>query len=214
MEWGFLNAVLRAFGFNEKFVKLIQQCISTVRYSLLLNGSIVSTFYPSRGLRQGDPLSPYLFIIGSEVLLRLINREQSLGNLSGVKVAGNAQPITKLYYADDVILFCKVKLQEVNSLVQCIDTYCEWSGQKVSIEKSGFFTSKGVHPQFKMQLKDSWGFQQLPQNTKYLGVPLFLSNNKSKDFRYVQERLESHLSGWKSKNLSWMERATLIKYVA
>ena len=214
MEWSFLQAVLKAFGFNEQFIKLIQQCISSVQYSLLLNGSSFSTFSPSRGLRQGDPLSPYLFIIGSEVLLRLINREQSLGNLSGVKVARNAQPVSKLCYADDVILFCKAKFHEVNSLVRCINTYCEWSGQKVSIEKSGFFTSKGVHAQFTMQLRNTWGFKKLPQHTKYLGVPLLLLNNKTKDFHCVQERLESRLSGWKSKNLSWMGRATLIKSVA
>ena len=203
-----------AFGFNEKFVRLIQQCISIVQYSLLLNGSSFSAFSPSRGLRQDDPLSPYLFIIGSEVLLRLINREQSLGNLFGVKVAGNAHSISKLCYADDVILFCKAKMIEVTSLIKCINTYCEWSGQNVNVEKSGFFTFKGVPSQFKMQLKNSWGFKQLPQHTKYLGVPLFLSKNKTKDFRYVQEKLESRLSGWKCKNLSWMGRATLIKSVA
>jgi hypothetical protein len=129
-------------------------------------------------------------------------------------VARNAQPVSKLCYADDVLLFCKAKFHEVNSLVRCINTYCEWSGQKVSIEKSGFFTSKGVHAQFTMQLRNTWGFKKLPQHTKYLGVPLFLSNNKTKDFHYVQERLESRLSGWKSKNLSWMGRATLIKSVA
>uniref|UniRef100_A0A2N9G4J9 Reverse transcriptase zinc-binding domain-containing protein n=1 Tax=Fagus sylvatica TaxID=28930 RepID=A0A2N9G4J9_FAGSY len=155
-----------------------------VQYSLLLNGSSFSTFSPSRGLRQG------------------------------VKVARNAQPVSKLCYADDVILFCKAKFHEVNSLVRCINTYCEWSGQKVSIEKSGFFTSKGVHAQFTMQLRNTWGFKKLPQHTKYLGVPLFLSNNKTKDFHYFQERLESRLSGWKSKNLSWMGRATQIKSVA
>ena len=75
MEWGFILRVLKAFGFNEQFTNLIHQCLSTVHYSLLLNGGICPTFHPERGLRQGDPLSPYLFILGSEVLMRLINRE-------------------------------------------------------------------------------------------------------------------------------------------
>jgi hypothetical protein len=143
MEWGFLLTVLKAFGFNEKFVRLIHQCISFVQYTPLLNGSKCSSFSPYRGLRQGDPLSPYLFILGSEVLARLINREVDQGLISGVKVTRNAPPISKLFYADDVLLFCKAKTQEINTLIKCVATYCNWSKQTISLEKSGFFCIKG-----------------------------------------------------------------------
>ena len=85
--------VLKALGFNEKFSNLIFQCISTVQYFLLLNGGICQSFNPSRGLRQGDPLSSYLFIFGSEILMRLINREVDQKNISAIKVASTAPPI-------------------------------------------------------------------------------------------------------------------------
>ena len=76
------------------------------------------------GIRQGDPISPYLFILGSEVLMRLINREISLGRLSAVKVSSNAPSISKLCYANDLMLFCKAKMSELNVLKNCLEKYC------------------------------------------------------------------------------------------
>ena len=206
--------VLRAFGFSNSFVNLIHQCLSSVELSLLLNGSLCPSFSPSRGLRQGDPIPPFLFILGSEVLLRLINREVDQQRLSGVKVSNTAPPISKLCYVDDIILFCKAKSFELATLKVCLEKYCSWSGQSINIEKSGCFPSKGVSPQFINQVRCSWGLNILSNNTTYLGVPLFLSRCKNHDFRYIKERLHSKLNGWKSKNLSWSGRATLIKSVA
>lgn len=214
MELTFLLEVLRVFGFNSTFVNLIHQCLSLVEFSLLLNGGQCPSFSHSRGLRQGDPISPYLFILGSEVLLRLINREIDLKRLSSVKVSNTAPPISKLCYADDIILFCKAKSYELATLKVCLEKYCSWSGQSINIEKSSCFPSKGVSPQFINQVRCSWGLNILSNNTTYLGVPLFLSRSRNQDFRYIKERLDSKLSGWKSKNLSWSRRARLIKSVA
>ena len=86
-------------------------------------GSMPS-FNPLRGLRQGDPLPPYLFIFGSEVLMRIINKEVADGNISGVKVSSMTPPISKLCYVDDVILFCKAKASELVSLKGCLEKYC------------------------------------------------------------------------------------------
>ena len=144
MEWRFILRVLKAFGFNEQFMNLIHQCLSTVHYSLLLNGGICPAFQPERGLRQGDPLSPYLFILGSEVLMCLINREIIQHNLSGVKLERTAPPISKLCYADDIILFCKATRAELSSLKECLEKYCQWSGQKSVWKSPGFSLSKGL----------------------------------------------------------------------
>jgi hypothetical protein len=214
MEWCFLEKVLKAFRFNDQATRLIMQCVTTVQFTLLLNGGIHSNVTPSRGLRQGDPLSPYLFILGSEVLLRLIDKEVNQGKLKGVKIGISIPPITKLCYADDLILFCRARIDDVRSLMSCLNSYCSWLGQSISIEKSGIFFSKGVHGNFKNQLKSIWGFKTFPENTKYLGIPLFLSNNKRRDFKYLKENLEAKTSSWKCKSLLWMGRATLIKSVA
>ena len=162
---------LKALGFNEKFSNLTFQCISTVQYSLLLNGGICQSFNPSHGLRQGDPLSPYLFILGSEILMRLINREVDQKNISAIKVASTSPPISRLCYADDVIIFYKAKHSELVSLKKCLEKYCSWSSQLISIEKSSVFPSKGVSINFLRQVKCYWGLNFLPQSTTYLAIP-------------------------------------------
>ena len=214
LEWDFILAVLKAMGFDQKIVNLIYQCISTVQYTLLLNGTKSSTILPSRGLRQGDPLSPYLFILCADVLARLVNREVERGAIKGVKVSPGAAAISQLFYADDVILFYGAKISEVVVLLRCIEKYCLWFGQSISVEKSDLFVSKGVHRNFIVQVKNQCGFKQLAKGVRYLSVPLFLTRNKSKDFAFVKKKLEARTNGWKSKSLSWMGRATLIKLVA
>jgi hypothetical protein len=134
--------------------------------------------------------------------------------IQSVKLGPRALPIAKLFYADDVLLFCRAKIGEVDMLLNYVDKYCQCSGQSINVKKSGIFASKGVHHQFLLQVKNQWGYKQLLNGIKYLGVPLFLSRNKSMDFAYVKEKLEARTSTWKSKNLSWMGWATLIKSVA
>ena len=214
LEWEFICRVLMALGFDSAVVNLIKQCLSTVKFTLLLNGTKSSSFTPSRGIRQGDPLSPYLFILCSEVLARLINKEVVGGNIHGAKIAPSSPGITKLMYADDVVLFCGAKIAEVKALMRCVEKFCGWSGLSVNIEKSRLFVSKGVHSQFCRQVKNMWGFKKLASDVQYLGLPLFLSANKSKAFSFVKERLNTRISGWKSKSLSQMGRSTLIKSVA
>ena len=213
MKWSFLLTTLKAFGFCEKFISLIQQCLSTINYTLLINGSHEAKINPSRGLRQGDPLSPYLFIIRSQVLARLISREENKGTIRGVQLANRAPAITKLFYANDVMLFCNAKLSEVRTLLNCLDIYGKWFGQIISVEKSVIFGSKGVYPDFLRQVKDQLGIKKLWHGTNYMGLPLFLSNNKARDFAYVKEKMDARLASWKGKSLSQARRATLIKFV-
>ena len=195
LEWVFICRVLKAIGFDTKIIDLIFQCISIVSFTLLLNGCKSASFSPSKGIRQGDPFSLYLFILCSEVLARLINRDVERGQINGLKIAPRAPPISKLLYADDVLLFCGAKTNEVSSLLRCVEKYCVWSSQLVSIDKSDVFVSKGVHPHFCRQIKDQWGFKTLPKDAKYLRLPLFLTHKKAKDFSFVKERLESKVSG-------------------
>lgn len=86
IEWNFLEMVLHKFGFHPKMVNCIMQCVSTVSYSILFNGSARGQVFPKRGIRQGDQISPYLLILCSEVLSGLWRKAQDNGTLVGTRV--------------------------------------------------------------------------------------------------------------------------------
>ena len=118
------------------------------------------------------------------------------GQLTAIKVSNNAPPISKLCYADDVILFSKAKMSELSSLKNCLEKYCSWLGQKVNVKKFGIFPSKGVSQQFLKQIKSCSGLNRFPPNTKYLGVPLFFTSSRCKDLQPVKERLENKITSY------------------
>ncbi len=214
VNWGFLKMVLTQFGFDTKFIGWILECISFVSFSILVNGGMTKQFKPSRGLRQGDPLSPYLFIICQEVLSRLIDREFLHGNVKGVKMNVASPAFTHVMYADNIMVFAKANCREVKILDECLDKYCSWSGQLINRAKSGLIFSKLVCCAKKRELKSMLAMKKIQPNAKYLGSPLFNSSSQIKDFKFLQDKLESRLLGWRSKALSWVGRATLIKAVA
>ena len=146
--------------------------------------------------------------------MRIINKEVVDGNISGVKVSSMAPLISKLCYADDIILYCKAKASKLVSLKSCLEKSCSWSRQKISVEKFGFFPFQGCQPSVPQSSKVYLGLCSLLQHITYLGVPLFLSRSRGQDFRLVKEMLENKLSSWKGKNLSWSGWATFIKSVA
>ena len=118
------------------------QCVTTTSFSILINGSPYSFFKPKRGLRQGDHLSPFLFILTTEVLARLIEREAANNKISGYKLAPNFMPITHLQFADDLFIFAQADKENMGSIKACLDTYSYWFGQKVNFLKSVVLFSK------------------------------------------------------------------------
>ena len=105
IEWKFLQDVMLKMGFTEKWVELIMLCVSTVWYNVIRNGNEVGPIIPSRGLRQGDLLSPHLFILCAEGLSSPIRRQEKAGLIHGVKVAKSAPMLSHLFFTDDAFLF-------------------------------------------------------------------------------------------------------------
>ena len=123
IEWSFLEAILRRLGFHETWISWTMMCVTSVSYSFLVNGAPQGHVSPSQGLRKGDPLSPYLFILCTEVLSGLCTKAQNLGLLTGVKVARNNHAINHLLFADDTMFFMRSDAQSCAQLVSLLNKY-------------------------------------------------------------------------------------------
>jgi hypothetical protein len=190
------------------------RCVTTVSFAILINGNPFKTFHPQRGLRQGDPLSPYLFIICADVLYAMLSKAQSNNLIHGVKVAPSAPEITHLFFADDSILFCRETEEEARQIKQIISTYQQASGQLVNYNKSEILFSKRVSTQVKTAINSILPMRVVDNFSKYLGQPTVIGRSKIQTFNYIQDMVWKKLKGWKGKNLSFAGRGTLIKAVA
>lgn len=140
----------------------MEQCISSTSFSILINGSPFGKFYPSRELRQGDPLSPLLFILCSEVLSSLLIREEQHGRLKGIKVSRAAPGISHLLIADDLLLFGKATSSEAAILDACMGKYMSWSGQKINRAKSSVHFSKNFMGQQVLSFFGYFAVEETP----------------------------------------------------
>jgi hypothetical protein len=105
VDWSFLESTMHKMGFSRRWVQWIMTCVTTVRYSVKFNGTLLEAFSPTRGLRQGDPLSPFLFLLFADGLSALLKHEVDQNNISGIKVCRRAPGISHLLFADDTLLF-------------------------------------------------------------------------------------------------------------
>ena len=120
VEWVYLEAMMRKMGFHERWISLIMMCVTMVSYSVLINGEPKGKITPSRGLRQGDPISPYLFLLCAEGLSAMFKKEEREGNLNGIAVCRSAPRITHMLFADDSIVFCRATREECDRVVKVL----------------------------------------------------------------------------------------------
>lgn len=109
LEWSFLENMLLAVGFESRWVQLIMACVTSVTYRIKFNGEVGKSFNPQRGVRQGDPISPYLFILAVEGLTALINNAIQQKNISGAQLSRNGPILSHLMFADDTMLITRAK---------------------------------------------------------------------------------------------------------
>ena len=147
VEWGFLNGMMIKLGFLEVWVDRVMSCVSTPSFSVRINGKAFGNITPSWGICQGDPLSPYLFLICAEGFTSLLAKTEIEVRLHGVAVcrsAPSAPSITNLLLANDSLIFCQANKDEVQVVSDTLQLYAEASGQCINLEKSSAYFSSNV----------------------------------------------------------------------
>ena len=214
VEWVYLEKLMEKMGFHSRWISLTMMCIRSVTYSILINGEPHGLIKPSRGLRQGDPLSPYLFLLCAEGLHHMIKHAEQLKQLEGVSICHNGPKITHLFFADDSLLFCKAALLDVGKVQALLGTYERASGQKVNSDKTTIFFSKGTPQNSQLAIQTSLRVPIIKQYEKYLGLPSLVGRNRAASFSQIKERVWAKMKGWKERLLSAAGKEVLIKAVA
>lgn len=171
VEWDFLEEALLRFGFNHGWVRLVMACVSTVSISIVLNGNAGNFFKPNRGLRQGDPLSPYLFLIISEVLSLKLTRAIYEGDLTGIKLSRCCPVVSHIFFADDALFFMKANLKNCLALNKIFNCYCLASGQLINHDKSSIFFSPNTPLQMQLLICELLNINLVDNPGNYLGMP-------------------------------------------
>lgn len=144
VKWIFLYKVLLRLGLTRKFVDLIRLYVTIVSYSYLMNDFQFGRLMRERGLRQGDPLSPYLFICVVEAFIRLIEVVAQQGRIKGIQIARSAPSITNLCFADDTMIFCHATSEYAENTRHILEVYARVSGQVINLEKSSMLLSSRI----------------------------------------------------------------------
>lgn len=121
VQWDFLQAILLKMGFSSVWTQWVMECVSTVSFSVMVNGERQSSFIPARGLRQGDLLSPYLFILIIDVLSLLISHQLQDHKLAGMRLTRNCPVLSHFFFADDTLLFFEASINDCLALKSTLE---------------------------------------------------------------------------------------------
>ena len=188
-------------------------CINSPNLSVLINGKKLDPFLLSRGIRQGDSFSPYIFILCMKYLADLIDSEIALGNWTGVKTFRDGPSFTHPFLADDLILFAKATKKNSITIKRVLDTFCNCSGQKVNHSKSKLFFSPHTSAKNIVAIENKLGMNRMNKFGRYLGVPIITDDRDKRAFDSIVDKVRAKLSGWKARSLSTAGRLTLINSV-
>ncbi|RVW26396.1 Transposon TX1 uncharacterized 149 kDa protein [Vitis vinifera] len=212
VNWNFLIDVMSRMGFGHKWINWMKWCWSTATFSILINGCPTGFFRSSRGLRQGDPLSPYLFLFAMEALSQLLSRARNEGFFSGFKVGGRGREgliVSHLLFADDTLIFYDADAVQLQYLSWTFMWFEAISGLKVNLSKSEAIPVGECPPMESLVSILGCKIGCLP--TSYLGLPLGAPYKSTSAWDAVEERFRKRLSLWKRQYLSKGGRLTLLK---
>ncbi|KAI9156545.1 hypothetical protein LWI28_008377 [Acer negundo] len=213
VEWIFVENLMCKLGFPMKWIRLVMRCISSVSYSFILNGDICGSVIPTRGLRQGDPISSYLFILCAEGFSSLVNLAVERGDIQGFRCSRYGPMISHLFFVDDSLLFTKASVSNCGAIKSILGVYAAASGQVINFNKSAFCVSPSISCGERAMLADILGVVAVDCHERYLGLPCFTGRKKKEIFSDILSKIWDKIKGWHDKFLSIGGKEILIKAV-
>jgi hypothetical protein len=214
VDWNYLESAMRKIGFNDQWIQWIMTCVRTVRFSVRLNRKLLESFTPTRGLRQSDPLSPYLFLFVDEGLSSLIHNQINNGNLQELQICKRSPGISHLLFADDSLLFFKAKLDQANVIKKVLHEYESGTGQLLSPTKCSLMLGQNCVVEDGEAVVLALVVENKSLDDKYLGLPILKGWMNDDKFQRTKERLRKKCSDWSEKYMSGAAKEALIKSIA
>ncbi|XP_043687745.1 uncharacterized protein LOC122638959 [Telopea speciosissima] len=208
VNWYFIERLLLKLSFSVAWVQLVMSCIKSISYSLWSESEHI---IPSRGIRQGDPLSPAIFIIYAKALSTIIRSAISKVDIHGIRIRNRGTAFSHLLFADDCFLFCKAHIDEISAWKNILDLYCRASGQEINLKKSSINFSPNLYSRLKRWFARTLKIPYGDGPSKYLGVPTDFGISKKILFQNTKDRTLSKLQGWKKSLLSSTGKEVLLK---
>lgn len=210
IEWSFVKTCLRNLNLSDSSIDLIMSCISQSSSSILVNGRQTDSFKHSRGLRQGDPMSPYLFNICLEHLSHMINQAMLDKTWTPFWVGKDKVPISHLMFADDLLIFGRVDEVTTFTVRKVLRDFCSISGQRINESKSRLIFSPNTPLEHKELFQQTLNIEENQDLGMYLGLPLSHKRPTRKQVQFVVDKVKAKLANWKTKYLSRAGRLCLI----
>lgn len=212
VEWNYLEEMMVKMNFGRKWCNWVMECVRTASISVLINGSPSGDFRMERGLRQGDPLSPFLYLIAAEGLSLLMKKAVEVGLVESTVIGGEGVMVSHLQFADDTIFTCSGKYENIRAIKQILRNFELLSGLRVNLKKCcliGMNIEEEVVSNCANYLDCSVG--KLP--LQYLGMQVGLEHKKSASCNKLIQKVKGRLDAWNDKNISLGGRATLVQSV-
>lgn len=189
-------------------------CVKSVSYSFVRDGNVFGEVKPQRGIRQGDSISPYFYILCAEGLSAIFGRFEETGLLHGCRIARGAPSVSYLLFADDCYFFFKATKGEADMMKDILNRYEKILGQAINYRKSNIVFSPNTSSKDKTMVCNSLGVEEAEKPGKYLGMPMCVGKNKRDVFGFLAEKVGHKLQGWANKDLSTDGKLPLLKSAA
>lgn len=213
VDWDFLEWLLNQMKIPPLCRQWIMQCVTTVSYSILVNGEPSKRFKPSCGLRQGEPLSSYLFIQVMDILSRMLTHDMTEGIFNGIKLSRTSQPLSHLFFADDSLIFFKATPEACDRIKNIISKFSRISGEVINYNKSHILFSPNTPNRFKRFMRSIIGTPSADTLGKYLGCNIEVDGRSATKYQPLVEKVEKKVSSWHHLSLSHAGKILLINSI-